>query len=209
MQDIGTGNIEDIGAGRPIRVRFDPHEEANLHERILVGVSRTFALTIPQLPEGLREAVTNAYLLCRIADTIEDDPLLDTETKDAFHSAFLEAAESGRGAEDFAQDRVAAARARYPRSRDRADPGMPAGSRNDPPTLAAPAQRHPAVSHNHEPWHGSIRAQPEPSRALGRGRTRALLLLRCRCGRRDVDGALLRPLAPDRTPSATTSRPGR
>jgi len=104
MQDIGTGNIEDIGTGRPIRVRFDPHEEANLHERILVGVSRTFALTIPQLPGGLREAVTNAYLLCRIADTIEDDPLLDTETKDSFHRAFLESAESGRGAENFAQD---------------------------------------------------------------------------------------------------------
>lgn len=40
---------------------------------ILQGVSRTFALTIPSLPEGLRIPVTNAYLLCRIADTIEDD----------------------------------------------------------------------------------------------------------------------------------------
>jgi farnesyl-diphosphate farnesyltransferase len=45
-------------------------------QRALPGVSRTFALTIPQLPEGLRVAVTNAYLLCRIADTIEDDPAL-------------------------------------------------------------------------------------------------------------------------------------
>jgi farnesyl-diphosphate farnesyltransferase len=41
-------------------------------ERILPHVSRTFALTIPQLPAGLRVPVTNAYLLCRIADTIED-----------------------------------------------------------------------------------------------------------------------------------------
>ena len=41
-------------------------------ERMLPHVSRTFALTIPQLPAGLRVAVTNAYLLCRIADTIED-----------------------------------------------------------------------------------------------------------------------------------------
>jgi 4,4'-diapophytoene synthase len=39
---------------------------------ILQHVSRTFALTIPQLPAGLRVPVTNAYLLCRIADTIED-----------------------------------------------------------------------------------------------------------------------------------------
>ena len=45
-------------------------------ESILPGVSRTFALTIPQLPEDLRIGVTNAYLLCRIADTIEDDPAL-------------------------------------------------------------------------------------------------------------------------------------
>ncbi len=45
-------------------------------EEILPHVSRTFALTIPQLPEGLRSAVTSAYLLCRIADTIEDEPAL-------------------------------------------------------------------------------------------------------------------------------------
>ena len=42
--------------------------------QILPHVSRTFALTIPQLPAALRPAVTNAYLLCRIADTIEDEP---------------------------------------------------------------------------------------------------------------------------------------
>ena len=45
-------------------------------DRILPHVSRTFALTIPQLPGGLRTAVANAYLLCRIADTIEDEPEL-------------------------------------------------------------------------------------------------------------------------------------
>lgn len=43
---------------------------------VLPHVSRTFALTIPQLPAALRAAVTNAYLLCRIADTIEDEPAL-------------------------------------------------------------------------------------------------------------------------------------
>jgi len=42
-------------------------------DQILPHVSRTFALTIPQLPPGLRTPVTNAYLLCRIADTIEDE----------------------------------------------------------------------------------------------------------------------------------------
>src|SRR5271163_1317077 len=50
-------------------------------DQILPHVSRTFALTIPQLPAGLRTAVTSAYLLCRIADTIEDEPaLLPPET---------------------------------------------------------------------------------------------------------------------------------
>jgi len=45
-------------------------------DRILPQVSRTFALTIPQLPPSLRGPVTSAYLLCRIADTIEDEPAL-------------------------------------------------------------------------------------------------------------------------------------
>jgi len=49
---------------------------ADFQDRILPYVSRTFALTIPQLPAPLRIAVTNAYLLCRIADTIEDEPAL-------------------------------------------------------------------------------------------------------------------------------------
>ena len=50
-------------------------------ERMLQGVSRTFALTIPQLPGSLSRAVGNAYLLCRIADTIEDEPSLDAHEK--------------------------------------------------------------------------------------------------------------------------------
>src|SRR5262252_6876808 len=49
---------------------------SNFQDQILPYVSRTFALTIPQLPMPLRTAVTNAYLLCRIADTIEDEPAL-------------------------------------------------------------------------------------------------------------------------------------
>ena len=38
-------------------------------DQILPHVSRTFALTIPELPPALRIGVTNAYLVCRIADT--------------------------------------------------------------------------------------------------------------------------------------------
>ena len=64
---------------------------------ILPGVSRTFALTIPVLPARLSEVVTNAYLLCRIADTIEDDPGLGEQRKEAFHQRFLSVI---RGTED-------------------------------------------------------------------------------------------------------------
>jgi farnesyl-diphosphate farnesyltransferase len=40
---------------------------------VLPAVSRTFALNIPVLPRPLDTAVTVAYLLCRIADTLEDE----------------------------------------------------------------------------------------------------------------------------------------
>ncbi|MFU8876602.1 MAG: squalene/phytoene synthase family protein, partial [Wenzhouxiangellaceae bacterium] len=60
---------------------------------ILEGVSRTFALTIPSLPEALRVPVTNAYLLCRIADTIEDDANLGVEQKARFGSQFVRVVE--------------------------------------------------------------------------------------------------------------------
>ena len=60
-----------------------------VQERILEGVSRTFALTIPSLPQPLRIAVTNAYLLCRIADTIEDDPDLEPARKQDLGDDFL------------------------------------------------------------------------------------------------------------------------
>lgn len=57
-------------------------------DQILPHVSRTFALTIPQLPQGLRTAVTCAYLLCRIADTIEDEPALSPPETLAFLQRF-------------------------------------------------------------------------------------------------------------------------
>ncbi|MDX2010262.1 MAG: squalene/phytoene synthase family protein [Myxococcaceae bacterium] len=41
-------------------------------EHLLLRTSRTFALVIPRLPSPTREAVTLAYLLLRLADTVED-----------------------------------------------------------------------------------------------------------------------------------------
>ena len=71
---------------------------------ILPGVSRTFALTIPVLPELLAEVMTNAYLLCRLADTIEDDVGLDNEQKSQFHARFVKVVKGESTAEPFATD---------------------------------------------------------------------------------------------------------
>lgn len=69
---------------------------------LLEGVSRTFALTIPQLPEVLCRAVANAYLLCRIVDTIEDEVSLSPEQKGYFCHGFISIVKSGEGSEAFA-----------------------------------------------------------------------------------------------------------
>ena len=61
---------------------------SNFQDQILPHVSRTFALTIPQLPMPLRTTVTNAYLLCRIADTIEDEPALSPVESRVFLQRF-------------------------------------------------------------------------------------------------------------------------
>lgn len=62
----------------------------------LVRVSRTFALTIPQLPENLRLVVSNAYLMCRIADTIEDAESLSAGKKRQFQEQFIAVAEGAQ-----------------------------------------------------------------------------------------------------------------
>ncbi len=64
--------------------------DLKFQKRTLDGVSRTFALTIPQLPDGLRDVVGNAYLLCRIADTIEDEPALSHAQKRYFSDQFID-----------------------------------------------------------------------------------------------------------------------
>jgi len=65
-------------------------EALGYQSRILPGVSRSFALTIPRLPPELSTSVTNAYLLCRIADTIEDDVNLSPEDVRGFHQQFID-----------------------------------------------------------------------------------------------------------------------
>lgn len=71
---------------------------------ILPGVSRTFALTIPVLPDKLAVVMTNAYLLCRLADTIEDDVGLDNGQKQEFHRRFVAVVEGTEPVAEFARD---------------------------------------------------------------------------------------------------------
>jgi farnesyl-diphosphate farnesyltransferase len=76
-------------------------------ERALPGVSRTFALTIPQLPPPLSRVVINGYLLCRLADTIEDDVRLSAEEKDRYHARFVAVVDGREAAEPFAAELAA------------------------------------------------------------------------------------------------------
>ncbi len=70
----------------------------------LQGVSRTFALTIPQLPDVLVTVVGNAYLLCRIADTIEDDKDMSFALKQDYSRRFIEVVKGEASSKEFAED---------------------------------------------------------------------------------------------------------
>jgi 4,4'-diapophytoene synthase len=84
---------------------MDPVNSDEVYQdRILPHVSRTFALTIPQLPPALRTAVTSAYLLCRIADTIEDEPALSAAETLAFLQRFKAAVSGSADSAPLAQD---------------------------------------------------------------------------------------------------------
>ena len=85
---------------------MNPPASADLayQDEILQGVSRTFALTIPQLPDMLGRVVGNAYLLCRIADTIEDDKHLPYAEKRQFSDRFVRVVYGAEDAQQFALD---------------------------------------------------------------------------------------------------------
>ncbi len=58
-------------------------------DQLLERTSRTFALSIPPLPDDLRRQVTIAYLLFRIADTFEDAAAWTVEQRTAALDAFI------------------------------------------------------------------------------------------------------------------------
>jgi farnesyl-diphosphate farnesyltransferase len=86
----------------------------DFQSEMLAGVSRTFALTIPQLPPSLCRVVSNAYLLCRIVDTIEDEPALTGARKNYFCQQFLRTLSAPRNAETFSRQLCASLSSQTP-----------------------------------------------------------------------------------------------
>lgn len=84
----------------------EPSSDVEYQAQILKGVSRTFALTIPQLPPELCPVVSNAYLLCRIADTIEDQAALLPQQKHCFSEQFTNIVAGEDSVLDFAEKLV-------------------------------------------------------------------------------------------------------
>lgn len=81
---------------------MNPETDEQFQQRLLEGVARTFALTIPQLPPPLVKVVANAYLLCRITDTIEDEISILPDRKREFAAQFIDVVAGRADAEVFA-----------------------------------------------------------------------------------------------------------
>ena len=87
----------------PLQASITP-AEISYQQQALSEVSRTFALTIPLLPTALEHAVGNAYLLCRIADTIEDDSHMSAEQKSEFSQRLIDLVKGGSASDQFAAE---------------------------------------------------------------------------------------------------------
>jgi len=78
--------------------------DLDFQQQLLEGVSRSFAFTIPQLPEALRGVVANAYLLCRVADTIEDENALTIDQKRSFWGKLVSIVSDSASPLEFASE---------------------------------------------------------------------------------------------------------
>ncbi len=110
MQDAGLNRSDSVlpdgvVPAFPMTIEYSSKDAlliaSSFQEHILPGVSRTFALTIPQLPQPLGVVVANAYLLCRIADTIEDEPAIAPEAKVRLTEQFAALVTGGGSVEAF------------------------------------------------------------------------------------------------------------
>lgn len=95
---MNSGSSAYVPAVDPVgRIR----DAESFGKRILPEVSRTFAISIRFLPGDLGKAVLTAYLLCRIADTIEDDNSTSPERRAELLEAFLTTLSDRDAAEAF------------------------------------------------------------------------------------------------------------
>ena len=142
--------------------------------------------------------MTNAYLLCRLADTIEDDVGLDQSQKSTFHARFVAVVKGDEGAEAFAAALLPLLSG--PRSAGGARPRAQRGVRDprDAQLLRRRASGAHALRRHHVQGHAGIPARQEPARPRESQRARVVLLLRRGRRRRDVHGALLPALPGNR-----------
>ena len=92
-----------VQAVRPgVSKREPTPTDADRASRLLLPrVSRTFALGVKMLPPRLEAPVRIGYLLCRIADTIEDDLVAASERKAHLLDEFLACFDDPRLADEF------------------------------------------------------------------------------------------------------------
>ena len=80
-----------------------PLSDWSFCKQSLEEVSRTFSRPIAMLRPPLERTVTCGYLLCRIVDTVEDDPEASLAERDELFARFLEVIERGAPAEVFSR----------------------------------------------------------------------------------------------------------
>lgn len=94
--------VKVAGAGR--KSPADERAALVFARGIISRVSRTFAIGIAVLPGDLGKAVLVGYLLCRIADTIEDDGSATAERRQELLARFLACFDDPSKAEQFAAE---------------------------------------------------------------------------------------------------------
>jgi farnesyl-diphosphate farnesyltransferase len=98
------GGVSNAGIAAADGILGQDWSDDRFQDYLLQGVSRTFALTIPELPGVLASVVSNGYLLCRIIDTIEDETGLSLESKRYFCGLFPEVVAGGIDAQRFSSE---------------------------------------------------------------------------------------------------------
>lgn len=88
-----------LPAGRALDDAVARRDARRFCELVLPAVSRTFAIGIRALPGDLGRAVLTSYLICRLADTVEDAPGMTPAEKAPLFEALL-ACFDGRAAAD-------------------------------------------------------------------------------------------------------------